>query len=38
MYGGTFYSQEELDEICDIAHANNCKAHLDGALEFLMPL
>ncbi len=34
MYGGTFYSQEELDEICDIAHANNCKAHLDGARIF----
>ncbi len=34
MYGGTIYSQEELDEICDIAHARNCKAHLDGARIF----
>jgi threonine aldolase len=34
MYGGSFYSQEELDEICKIAHDNNCKAHLDGARIF----
>ena len=27
-------SQEILDEICDIAHANNCRAHLDGARIF----
>ena len=34
MYGGTFYSQQDLDEICDIAHDNNCKVHLDGARIF----
>ena len=32
--GGSIYSQEILDEICDIAHANNCRAHLDGARIF----
>ncbi len=32
--GGSIYTQEVLDEICDIAHANNCKAHLDGARIF----
>jgi threonine aldolase len=34
MYGGAFYSQQDLDEICNIAHDNECKVHLDGARIF----
>ncbi len=32
--GGTFYDLESLDKICEIAHSNGCKAHLDGARLF----
>ena len=32
--GGTYYSQEALDEIAYIAHENNCAAHIDGARLF----
>ncbi len=34
MYGGEVYDQQVLDEICDIAHNNFCKTHLDGARIF----
>ena len=32
--GGTYYSQDDLDEIAHIAHDNNCAAHVDGARLF----
>ena len=32
--GGSCYSQEVLDEIAHIAHANDCAAHMDGARIF----
>ena len=32
--GGTFYDLDSLDKICEIAHSNDCKAHLDGARLF----
>ena len=32
--GGTCYSQEALDAICEIAHSNGCKVHMDGARLF----
>ena len=32
--GGTIYNQETLDEICEVAHMNGCRAHLDGARMF----
>jgi len=34
MGGGSLYSQAAMDEICAIAHANDCRAHLDGARIF----
>ena len=34
MGGGSLYPIEVLDSICNIAHENNCKAHLDGARLF----
>ena len=30
--GGTYYSQDDLDEIAHIAHDNNCAAHVDLSL------
>lgn len=32
--GGTFYDLESLDKICEIAHVNDCKIHMDGARLF----
>ena len=32
--GGSVYDQETLDEICEVAHRNDCRAHLDGARMF----
>ena len=32
--GGSVYPQEILDEICQVAHDNGCKAHMDGARLF----
>ncbi len=34
MGGGSLYPLDVLDEICKIAHENNCRAHLDGARLF----
>lgn len=34
MGGGTLYSQEAIDEICDRAHARGLKVHMDGARLF----
>lgn len=34
MGGGTLYSIEELDSICDHAHARGLKVHVDGARFF----
>ena len=32
--GGSIYDQEILDDICEVAHRNDCRAHLDGARVF----
>ena len=32
--GGTCYPQETLDAIAEVAHENDCRAHLDGARMF----
>ena len=32
--GGSVYDQETLDAICEVAHSNDCRAHLDGARMF----
>ncbi|MBJ29481.1 MAG: low specificity L-threonine aldolase [Euryarchaeota archaeon] len=32
--GGTIYHQQTLDEICEVAHLNDCRVHLDGARIF----
>jgi len=32
--GGSIYNQETLDAICEVAHRNDCRAHLDGARMF----
>ena len=32
--GGSIYDQETLDAICEIAHINDCRVHLDGARMF----
>ena len=32
--GGSIYNQETLDAICEVAHSNDCRAHLDGARMF----
>ena len=32
--GGSVYDQETLDAICEVAHNNDCRAHLDGARMF----
>ena len=32
--GGSIYNQEILDSICEVAHSNDCRAHLDGARMF----
>lgn len=32
--GGSIYEQESLDAICEVAHRNDCRAHLDGARMF----
>eukprot|EP00051_Salpingoeca_urceolata_P013058 m.163297 g.163297 ORF g.163297 m.163297 type:complete len:615 (-) comp17686_c0_seq4:28-1872(-) len=32
--GGTYYSKEQIDEICRVAHDNGCAVHLDGARIF----
>jgi threonine aldolase len=34
MAGGTLYSVERIDDICDRAHAAGLKVHLDGARVF----
>ena len=34
MGGGSLYPIDVLDSICQIAHDNNCRAHLDGARLF----
>jgi threonine aldolase len=34
MGGGTLYPQQEIDRICDRAHARSLKIHLDGARLF----
>jgi threonine aldolase len=34
MGGGTLYSIEEIDEICDCAHALGLRVHMDGARIF----
>src|ERR1700719_144899 len=34
MHGGTVYSQEISDDVCNHAHAANLKVHLDGARIF----
>ncbi len=32
--GGSIYNQEILDSICEVAHRNDCRSHLDGARMF----
>ena len=32
--GGTIYHQQTLDDICEVAHLNDCRVHLDGARIF----
>jgi len=32
--GGSIYKQKTLDEICKVAHDNDCRTHLDGARLF----
>ena len=32
--GGSIYEQETMDAICEVAHKNDCRAHLDGARMF----
>ncbi len=32
--GGSIYQQETLDDICKVAHDNDCRTHLDGARLF----
>jgi len=32
--GGSIYDQDTLDAICEVAHMNDCRAHLDGARMF----
>ncbi len=32
--GGSIYEQDTLDAICEVAHSNDCRAHLDGARMF----
>ena len=32
--GGSIYDQDTLDAICEVAHSNDCRAHLDGARLF----
>jgi len=32
--GGSIYEQKTMDAICEIAHLNDCNAHLDGARMF----
>ena len=32
--GGSIYNQETLDAICEVAHKNDCRAHMDGARMF----
>ncbi len=32
--GGSIYEQKTLDEICKVAHDNDCRTHLDGARLF----
>ena len=32
--GGSIYEQENMDSICEVAHRNDCRAHLDGARMF----
>jgi len=32
--GGSIYDQETLDAICEVAHRNDCRAHMDGARMF----
>jgi threonine aldolase len=32
--GGSIYDQETLDAICEVAHKNDCRAHMDGARMF----
>lgn len=34
MAGGTLYPQDEIDRICDQAHARGIKVHLDGSRIF----
>lgn len=34
MAGGTVYPQDVIDEICDNAHSNGLKVHMDGARVF----
>src|SRR6476620_9285782 len=34
MWGGTVYPTEQVDEICDYAHAMKLSVHLDGARIF----
>ena len=32
--GGSINEQKTLDEICQVAHENDCRTHLDGARLF----
>jgi len=32
--GGSIYDQKILDSICEVAHRNDCRTHLDGARMF----
>ena len=32
--GGSIYDQDTLDAICEVAHKNDCRAHMDGARMF----
>jgi len=32
--GGSIYDQKTLDAICEVAHKNDCRAHMDGARMF----
>ena len=32
--GGSIYDQDTLDAICEVAHSNDCRVHLDGARLF----
>ena len=32
--GGSIYEQDTMDAICEVAHSNGCRAHLDGARLF----